>query len=449
MFTLFQNLDFSLSRTTVVLVAVAALASFDLSQRIQHKKTQYLLACVFGSILAFGLINVVLLIGKPGIGQNPHVLALGVLLLILGWNVLFSAWGARTKVVVLGTFLFWVAFSMGLRESASELNTQFIAGAIALIPAAVWCMLFLRYHTENVSTVILMFFAGILSTAPILVYDVFVRKGVELQFFLFRITPESFNATSEHFVSAMIPDASNATRLLFTALVSFLIVGLIEEVSKFWVTYKSGQRLFSSIDDVIELSIITAIGFAFAENVVNPLYFRSFVEQYLLGPSIDLTSFISNIVGRSVLTSMVHILSTGVMGYFIGLGIFAEPYLKDREDQQKKSFILEILHRVTRVPKARIFRHLMIWTGVLTAIVLHGSFNFMVSLPDLLPGRPRSVGDALGSDLLILRMIPLLLIPALIYVVGGFWFLTGLFLSQQNRKERGTPIWRHVFVKEA
>jgi hypothetical protein len=33
-------------------------------------------------------------------------------------------------------------------------------------------------------------------------------------------------------------------------------------------------------------------------------------------------------------------------------------------------------------------------------------------------------------------MIPLLLLPALLYVVGGFWLLTWLFLLKQNTEER-------------
>ena len=66
--------------------------------------------------------------------------------------------------------------------------------------------------------------------------------------------------------------------------------------------------LFVSIDDVMQLGIIVAIGFSFAENIVNPVYFTSFVQDYLLHGSVpDVAGFLSNVLGRSVLTVRRHL----------------------------------------------------------------------------------------------------------------------------------------------
>lgn len=316
------------------------------------------------------------------------------------------------------------------------------------MPAGVWCFLFLKYHKERMSSVGLLFLAGILSTVPILFYDTLVRRGVEMQFLLFRIKPESFNQTSHTFVSGQLTSGSQTQSVILATLISFFFVGLIEEVSKYWVLSRSGKQLFASIDDVMQLSIIVAIGFAFAENIINPVYFSSFVREYLLhGSAPDVLGFLSNVLGRSVLTNMVHILSTGVMGYFLGLAIFAGPVLAERHARKKSYRLLAFLHRMLRLKEISIFRVQMLVTGLLSAIVLHGLFNFLVTLPEILPGQPRSVAEMIGpSAPLFLDRVPLLLLPALLYVVGGFWLLTTLFLRSENIAERGHLVAKEVLV---
>ncbi|MCA9371002.1 MAG: hypothetical protein KC680_03525, partial [Candidatus Peregrinibacteria bacterium] len=87
--------------------------------------------------------------------------------------------------------------------------------------------------------------------------------------------------------------------------------------------------------------------------------------------------------------------------------------------------------------------------GILTAIVLHGMFNFLVTLPDLLPGHPRTLGDLFGSAAgSPLNYVALLIIPSLFYVVGGFWILSILFYKKENMKERGVLVETNTYVPE-
>ena len=109
-----------------------------------------------------------------------------------------------------------------------------------------------------------MFFAGMLSTAPILYYDTLVRSGVEFQFFLFKIVPQNFNYITNTFVAGSLFTQSGLRSVLLSTFIAFVIVGLIEEISKLWVLKKSGNPFFSSIDDVMQLAVILAIGFSFA-----------------------------------------------------------------------------------------------------------------------------------------------------------------------------------------
>ncbi len=446
--SLFSLADFSLSRTAVVLVAVAALASFDLFSRMHRRQSHLLFACIFGTVIAVGLIKTVGVFFQPGLQENPHAMALGLLLIVLCWKALFGPWESQTKAAVLGTFLFWVAFMTLLKQTPEQRAVHLIAAGVALIPAAVWCALFLKYHAERLSNVLLMFFAGMLSTFPILLYDAFVRRGIELQFFLFRITPESFSRTSQMFVSGQVLDGG-VRRALFASLISFLIVGLIEEVSKYWVLSRSGRRLFTSIDDALQLSIIVAIGFAFAENVINPVYFPGFVREYLMGADPNVPGFIGNVLGRSVLTSMVHIVSTGICGYFLGLSIFAAPYLAERRAQGKHYHVIHWCKGLFGMEETSIFRIQMLVTGLASAILLHAAFNFLVTFPDVIPGNPTTLGELLGKPNTVLNMVPLLLFPSLFYVVGGFWLLSWLFLRKESMEERGRVVPVNVLITES
>jgi hypothetical protein len=431
-------------KSLAVLCAIGAIATVDIARRIRHQTSHLFFAAALGTFLSVGLIRATDLF-LEGSTSNPYAAALAVLLLAIGWRTLFGPWEVQTKTVLLVTFLFWISLRMFGDDSMSEFRIRMIAAAIALIPAVVWCRMFLKYHRERLSAVVLLFLAGVLSTVPILFYDSLVRRGVELKFFFFTIKPESFSRASEVFVTGHASGLSQTTMVILATLLSFVFVGLIEEVSKYWVLSRSGKQVFTSIDDVMQLSIMAAIGFAFAENVINPVYFTAFVREYLFhGAAPDIGGFVGNVLGRSVLTSMVHILSTGVMGYFLGLAIFASPVLAEAHAQGRVHRLLHALSNMLRLREVSVFRVQMLTTGLLAAVVLHGAFNFLVTLPDILPGNPQSVADLLGTDApRFLGNVPLLLAPALLYVVGGFWLLTSLFMRKENIVERG-----HVVRKE-
>jgi hypothetical protein len=70
-------------------------------------------------------------------------------------------------------------------------------------------------------------------------------------------------------------------------------------------------------------------------------------------------------------------------------------------------------------------------------------------MPDLLPSHPRTVADLMGlGSGSFLSSIPLLLLPSMLYVVGGFWLLTSLFLKRENMEERGRVIETETLVKD-
>lgn len=427
---------------------LAALGTLDLLGRIRHRPSHYLIAFFFGSVLSIGLLTCGKAMLELDTQGNAYALSLGLLFIVLLWRMIFGDWKAESKATVLGTLVFWLGVSMLSRASGEARLAQLIAIIIAVIPAAMWCLLFLSYHRERISVVLLLFFSGILSTVPILFYDALVRSGAKLPFFFFTITPQSFQQSTQSFVSTYWADLSPMQSSITVIALSFLLVGLIEEGSKFWMLRKSGQRFFASIDDAMQLAILVGIGFAFAENIVNTAYFTSFVREHLLTPGKrDWMAFLGNITGRSVLTSMVHIVSTGLIGYFLGLAVFAGPLLQEQRASGKQHRFLAYFHRLLGLPERFLFRQKMLLTGYVLGSSLHALSNFLVTLPDVLPGNPRTLGDLLQSGPSSpLHFVAILLVPMLFYVVGGYWLLTYLFGQKENMQERGYLLPVETFV---
>lgn len=443
--------EISLPKTIVVLAAVAFVACLDLVARLRRQNVRHALGVVVGTILALCLISATKAIMGADVPKQGQAIAIGVLLVVLAWRLLFGDWDAATKATVFGTFVFWVFFHILSVKTSDDRAAHLIAIGIAAVPAIIWCAIFLPYHREKLSVVLSMVFAGMLATVPILFYDALVRGGAELNFFLFKIVPQSFSANAHLLVSGAATGISPLQSSLLSMFVSFLFVGLIEEGSKLWVLWRAGRRHITSIDDSMQTAVLVAIGFAFAENVTNSGYFLGFVREFLMTPgSRDWFAFLSNVAGRSILTSMVHIVSTGIMGYYMGLALFAGPLLQERQSCGIKYRILQWCHDILGISKRGLYRRMKILTGFTIAIFLHGLSNFLVSLPESLPGNPRTVGDLINSSPgSPLNFIALLLVPTLLYVVGGFVLLTALFQKKENMKERGRLLEQEAVMEKS
>ena len=130
--------------------------------------------------------------------------------------------------------------------------------------------------------------------------------------------------------------------------IAILVIGfaLIEELLKYLVV-KFGVLRNSAFDEPIDAMIymiITALGFAAAENI------------YLLsqaGPlKMSITSILEFITTRFLGATFLHALSSGIIGYFLAASLLV---------------------------KSRM-RKLFIWGGLLGGTVLHSLFNYIIIL---------------------------------------------------------------------
>ncbi len=436
-------------RIITVVLAVAALGVFDRSRfHARRENHPYIFACILGTVVTWILIGFSFAFFQTGVQQDPFLMALGITCVITSWRFLFGPWSARIKVTILATFIFWVMYTILQNKSRDELIAVGLAALVACIPVFIWCKFFLSYHKQRLSYVALAFLSGILSVVPILFYDALARRSIEFDFFLFKIVPQHFGMSARTFVGGTFGGISGVQSTILITLVTFLIVGIIEEVSKFWMLKHSSGNFFRSISDVLQISIMIALGFAFAENLMNPNYFVGFVTDYLIRPpSPQWGPFIGNVFGRSVLTNMVHIVSAAVLAYFFAIGFFASPLLAEEYARGKRHPIVGWFHSVLAIKPEKIFEREMILKGFAASVGLHAVFDFIVSLPAILPGNPTTVGALMGMpENVVLGNISLILFPAIFYVFGGCWLLVFLLMRDQDKKMYGQKVETQTFV---
>lgn len=264
---------------------------------------------------------------------------------------------------------------------------------LAILPVTVWLYIFLKHQREKPFLVFLSFIFGALTVVPVFV----------LQYEILRI---------ESWLGSLL------SNLIFTIFITAIWVGLYEETVKHWVVKIVDRRIFRNIDDAIQFSIIVALGFSFLENA---LYFHSIWGN----PQID--NFWFYYLFRSIGSMFLHILASGIFGYYYGLAYFAKPVLQ-HEIRAGRSFIFtRKLHQILHLKSVTVFREEKITEGLILAVFLHAGFDFCMSM---------SHNAVATNSIFAMRFWLIIVVPILI---TGYFYLTSLLDKKENHK-----IYNHV-----
>ena len=286
---------------------------------------------------------------------------------------------------------------------------------LAAIPSIVWISIFNRKHHEKKSLIAWNFLLGIGSAFIVLLYQYFWGQKFNLGFFA--VEPLNFQQNIHSAFSHPI---------LISALV-FLSVGFLEEYSKHWVVKSGDKKLFKSVDDVVEFSIIAALGFSFLENI------GYFFQMILIGQQ---KSLLGLFIMRSIFVVFTHVLCSGIYGYFYGLGFFSKPIYDDEKSRGHKLFVPHLLHKVFHFSEERTFHNEMISLGLVSSILLHGLYDFILDVN-------LSVGQILGIASLNELYLHTIFLPA--FFVFSFWVLSKILKSSENQKVFGQKIVSESF----
>ncbi|EKD63306.1 MAG: hypothetical protein ACD_51C00299G0009 [uncultured bacterium] len=267
--------------------------------------------------------------------------------------------------------------------------------ALAAVPAFIWAIIFLKKRKEPLGTVMITFVAGMVSVAPIIIYKLSWQYLPGLNLFTYF---DRFGQNTLGFTGLLY--------LPVSTLLSFLLVGVIEEYAKHLAVKTADSGKFKNVDDSIEYSIIAALGFSFVENVMYFFY----IWQY---QGID-TLYLSFIF-RAIFSTFAHVLFSGVYGYYYGLAYFAEPIYQD-EIRKNRHPAINFLHKILNLKSETIFADEKIAQGLMYAVILHAFFNVMLELD-----------------------ITYVIVPFLIWGYSG---LSYLFAKKKSQVEFGNVVGR-------
>lgn len=246
--------------------------------------------------------------------------------------------------------------------SALELSKEGITALsvlLSFVPILAWGYHFLKKHPEKRNFVLITFFGGAISVVPLLIYKYLWQWFPWINAFDW-IKNTNFDLMGFNSV-LLVP---------IPVLITFLLVGIIEEISKIYSVKILDKNKISSVDDAIEFAIIAGLGFAFVENVI---YFQNII----LNRGLD--DFLFPFVFRSLFSTFAHVMFSGIFGYFYGVAHFADPIYK-RQIRKERHPILTWLHKISHFKKSTLFHEEKILEGLIVATLLHASFNVFLEM---------------------------------------------------------------------
>lgn len=267
---------------------------------------------------------------------------------------------------------------------------------LALIPAGAWGYIFYKKEPEEKFHRFLTFIIGALAVFPILFYRFLWQYFPWINALEYTKKYEGITLGLENF--AIIP---------LSVILTFMIVGVIEEVMKQSVVHAVDDRRMDQIDDGIEFSIFAALGFSFTENIIY--FYNIWVAK---GPEHLFIPF----VFRSVFSTFAHILFSGIFGYFYGIAHFAKPILQ-RELKDKRNVLLRFFHRIFKFKTDELFHEEKVLEGLTAAVFLHAVYDVFLEMN-----------------------WTFLMVP---YLVFGYMLLSHLLKLKENRKK-----YNMLFVSE-
>ncbi len=118
--------------------------------------------------------------------------------------------------------------------------------------------------------------------------------------------------------------------LMLHILLSYIFIGILIEYGKNMIVRMVGGHYFQGIEDVIDLSFATALGFTFAENTLH--FYALFLQPLDYGTPINI---FKEILSREFFILPIHLFCSGVFGYFYGVSIFSVSSQEEQEIQNK------------------------------------------------------------------------------------------------------------------
>lgn len=191
----------------------------------------------------------------------------------------------------------------------------------ALLPVIFWYIIIMRDGRKNLQ----FFFAFVF----------FMAMGFA---YLWKIYAESI------FLDFSIP--------ILGIFFAFVLAGICIEYGKNIIVRFIGRNYFQSLDDVVDLSFATAIGFTFMENII--LFYDLFLQPFDYGVPVEILKFV---LVQEFFVLPIHLFCSGIFGYYYGLSLFARPEVRKKW--------------------GKLFSFITIAKGTILSVIMYGLFYWV------------------------------------------------------------------------
>lgn len=225
--------------------------------------------------------------------------------------------------------------------------------ALALLPAIIWSTVFFDRKDEYSKLYFLVFLGGTLTVLPILGMQAGYLKVVE-------------HFPDFDFVRELKQSITNYNLWI---LILYAFVGMSEELVKFYIVRFSDRthpELITTINRSLKFGILSALGFAFSENII---YF------YNIWKNLGADQLLAPVLFRSTFTVCAHMMFSGIFAYHYGLSKFAEDYIDFKRWKGEKVGLNEY----------QVFKSTRVIKGLFLAMGLHATFNILLEKSQVLP----------------------------------------------------------------
>jgi len=271
-----------------------------------------------------------------------------------------SASRGEFRTVLLALKLAEIAYIKEKTGKSPVLLIPIIVSVIlASVPALIWGYIFYKKNPEDRKLVGLTFTVGALAVFPILIYKFFWQFLPWINAFKF----------ADKYSDDVI-GLSAVTFVPLSIIITFMIVGLIEEIMKMLSVKVVDDDEIRSIDDSIEFFIIAALGFSLTENILY--FYNIWLTQ---GPENLILPFFF----RSSFSTLAHLIFSGILGYYYGVAHFAGPILR-KEIRENRRHWTVLIHKIFNFRKTKMFHQENILEGLLISIGLHALFNIFLEM---------------------------------------------------------------------
>lgn len=230
-----------------------------------------------------------------------------------------------------------------------------VAAIFALIPAIIW--LSFLYKKEKGYKQLFLFIVSIFSILPVFGIYWLIDQFPQLDVIKF------FQGLTSG------PGGKYVVFVIFAA--------LFEEIAKQIVVRVADKKysIIQNINDSINFSLITALGFAFAENI---FYFVTIYQSF--SPQ----EIVVTILFRSIFTTAAHMIFSGFLGYYYGIAKFSIHITEHSKILGKKQLLTNLISKILGSSKIKSYKHLTIIKGIFIASVLHAIFNLLLHYQHIL-----------------------------------------------------------------